>query len=75
VNHKAPSGPAVIPNGRLAGVVTGYSVITPAVLIRPILLLSVSVNHMAPSGPMVIPCGTLLGALSGNWLNSCAIAP
>ena len=34
------------------------SVITPAVVMRPILL-SLSVNHSAPSGPTVMPKGML----------------
>ena len=33
------------------------SVITPAVVMRPILFFEVSVNHIAPSGPLVIPSG------------------
>src|ERR1700722_18710601 len=36
VNHSAPSGPAVIPKGSLL-TVAEYSVIIPAVVIRPIL--------------------------------------
>src|SRR5262249_3069366 len=53
-NHSAPSGPVVIPKGPLLGLGIGNSVITPAVVIRPILLVSFSVNHSAPSGPVVI---------------------
>jgi len=33
------------------------SVIAPAVVIRPILLLTLSVNHSAPSDPSAIPAG------------------
>ena len=58
VNHSDPSAPLVIPCGVLDATVTVYSVITPAVVMRPILLSRVSVNQSAPSGPMVIPCGT-----------------
>src|ERR1035438_9322687 len=36
VNHSAPSRPAVIPKRPLLAVGTGYSVIAPAVVIRPI---------------------------------------
>jgi hypothetical protein len=65
VNHSAPSGPAVmlvgilpLANPPLLGVIpgngTGYSVTTPVVVIRPILLATPSVNHSAPSGPVVI---------------------
>ena len=35
-----------------------YSVITPAVVIRPILLPAYSVNHSAPSGPAVMSDGS-----------------
>ena len=33
--------------------------ITPAVVIRPILLAAISVNHSAPSGPAAMPAGSL----------------
>jgi len=49
----------VIPWGPLLAVGTGYSVITPAVVMRPILFPAYSVNHSAPSGPAVIPPGLL----------------
>jgi len=38
VNHRAPSGPAVISYGRLLAVGTPYSVTTPPVEMRPMLL-------------------------------------
>ena len=57
VNHSAPSGPAVMPDGPPPGM--GYSMITPEVVIRPILLTEDSVNHSAPSGPAVMPKGPL----------------
>ncbi len=38
VNHIAPSGPAVISLAKLPAVGIGYSVMTPFVVIRPILL-------------------------------------
>src|ERR1700758_4942394 len=38
----------------------GNSVITPAVVIRPILLPAFSTNHRLPSGPAVIPSGDAL---------------
>jgi hypothetical protein len=44
---------------------TGYSVITPAVVMRPILLPPYSVNQSAPSGPAVIDCGSLLAVGTG----------
>ena len=43
-----------MPSGELPGVGTGTSVYTPAVVMRPILLLIFSVNHSAPSGPVVM---------------------
>src|SRR5512142_562116 len=42
------------------------SVITPAVVIRPILLPSASVNQRAPSGPAVMPAGALFGVGTAN---------
>src|ERR1700686_299935 len=54
VNQSAPSGPATMPPGLLAGLGMGYSVIAPAVGMRPILLRTTSVNHNAPSGPAVM---------------------
>jgi hypothetical protein len=75
VNHSAPSGPAVIPEGKLFAVGTGYSVITPAVVMRPILLAEEnSVNHTAPSGPAVIPQGALskVGTLYSPMAACCA---
>src|SRR5580700_8069761 len=59
VNHSAPSGPVVIPSGSSASG-TGYVVITPLVVIRPIALPNKLVNHSAPSGPTVICCGKLM---------------
>src|SRR5467141_4060658 len=55
VNHSAPSGPVVMPSGGLRGVGIGNSVITPAVVMRPILpgtdsLAKPSVYHSARSG-------------------------
>src|SRR5437773_1075765 len=57
VNHRLPSGPAVMLYSALLGVETGNSVITPAVVIRPILLPVPSVNHRLPSGPAVMEFG------------------
>src|SRR5438309_1757124 len=66
VNHSAPSGPAVIPNGSLAGVGTRYSLRLPEVVMRPSLLALASVNQSAPSGPAVIPNGSLAAVGTGN---------
>src|SRR5216683_1513492 len=61
VNHKAPSGPVVISCGWLANGIVN-SVMTPLVVIRPILPFTTpvrtpSVNQRAPSGPKVISAG------------------
>ena len=50
-----PSGPAAMPKGLLLAVGMGNSVMTPAVVIRPILLPSYSVNQRLPSGPAAMP--------------------
>jgi hypothetical protein len=63
VNHTLPSGPVVIPN--VPPVEPGNSVITPAVVIRPMLSV-LSVNQRFPSGPTVIPRGPLKGVGMGN---------
>ena len=52
--------------GWLPGVGIGFSVITPAVVIRPIWFRTGSVNHSAPSGPAVISPGELAGLGMGN---------
>lgn len=59
VNHTVPSGPAQMPTGWLSWAGRENSVITPAVVIRPILSLYSSVNHRFPSEPAVIPVTTL----------------
>src|SRR5580658_3687672 len=43
----------------------GYSLMTPAVVIRPTWLRPSSVNHSAPSGPAVMPKGELPALGSG----------
>src|SRR5215469_5108229 len=48
---------------------TGYSVRSPAVVIRPILLPNSSVNHSAPSGPATIRLGNAPRA-SGYSVNA-----
>jgi hypothetical protein len=47
-------------------------VITPVVVMRPILLAPLSVNHRAPSGPTVMPLGKLPGVGIGNSVMVCA---
>ncbi len=73
VNHKLPSGPAVIASGSAPGVMpTLNSVTTPAVVMRPIRLKPRSVNHRLPSGPAVIAPGsaaTVMPAL--NSVTTC----
>ncbi len=65
-NHIFPSGPFVMFWGFALGVGIGKSVVTPSVVILPILLASVSVNQRAPSGPSVIPYGVLFGVGAGK---------
>src|SRR5450631_814036 len=60
VNHSAPSGPAVMKKGKPLAVGRLNSVTTPAVVMRPILLVPSSANHSAPCGPAVMPMGKLL---------------
>ena len=56
VNHRAPSGPAVIDTGALMPAVL-KCVTFPAVVIRPIVSKEILVNHNAPSGPAVMVSG------------------
>ena len=70
MNHRLPSGPAVIPlsQGRLPPPTT-YSVIEPPVVLRPILpSWPASVNHRLPSGPGAIAVGRLTAVGIGNSL-------
>jgi hypothetical protein len=53
VNHRSPSGPAVIPCGELP--VPVKVVATPAIVIRPTLFSPGNVYHSAPSGPAAMP--------------------
>jgi hypothetical protein len=53
-NHRAPSGPAVMPRGWTMPAPVKF-VTAPAVVTRPIELFAKLVNHSAPSGPDVIP--------------------
>ena len=69
MNHKLPSGPAVIPFGDVKGVGMANSVMAPDGVIRPILLPVNSVNHNALSGPLVIPKGTLPAVGTGYSLS------
>src|ERR1700694_6244642 len=60
VNHRFPSGPGVIQNAPLLGVVIPNSVTVPAGVIRPIAPPAwYSVNQRFPSGPVTIDSGTL----------------
>ena len=55
VNHRLPSGPAVMPAGPAPAVMPALnSVTTPSGVIRPIRLPLNSVNHRLPSGPAVM---------------------
>ena len=75
VNHRFPSGPAVISPGALGTVGIWYSVMAPSVVMRPILCPFSSVNQIAPSEPTVIPAGWLLGVGTTNSvIAACAVA-
>src|SRR5207248_6048012 len=54
VNHKAPSGPVVMPHGWASALGRANSVILSSVVIRSIFPLTDSVNQSATSGPVVI---------------------
>src|SRR5579871_2221098 len=55
-NQRLPSGPAVIPSGKLpAEMPLLNSAIVPLVVMRPMRLPALSVNHRLPSGPAVMP--------------------
>src|SRR5215813_13829809 len=71
VNHSAPSAPILMAMGPLLTVGIGNSVITPAVVMRPMLLLFT--NHSAPSGPVVMPDGALLVPGIGNSVTTPAV--
>src|SRR5439155_16724151 len=75
VNHSAPSGPAVMPDGWLSVVRVGYSVIFPSAAMRPILLVPGSANHIAPSGPAAIPSGVApaVGIVYSLIVAACAV--
>ncbi len=75
VNHRLPSGPAVMASGPEPGV-TGNSVMKPEGVIFPIRLL-VSVNQRLPSGPATIPKaprapGRGIGNSEMVWLDAAA---
>src|SRR5258708_34975930 len=74
VNHRAPSGPAVIPWGVLLAVGMMNSLTTPAVVIRPILLPAgpLMVNHTALSGPAPMAWELLVVAGRANFAQSAA---
>ena len=59
VNHILPSGPAAIPIGPLGAVGRGNSVMTPAVVMRPMAFASSSVNQRLPVGPIAMNAGRL----------------
>ncbi|MGB8205840.1 MAG: hypothetical protein WCE83_14305 [Candidatus Baltobacteraceae bacterium] len=65
-NQRAPSGPDAMNDGSLCAVGTGYSVIAPLVVIRPMLFPVLSPNQSAPSGPAAIPSGALFAVGTGN---------
>src|SRR5947207_2473221 len=67
VNHKLPSGPAVMPPGESEGgkrntFVAPVGVIRPILLLGPLVVPETSVNHALPSGPTMM-AGELLPAI------------
>jgi hypothetical protein len=60
-------------NAPLEGVGTRYSLIAPAVVIRPILLPLASVNQSAPSGPAVMLSNPLDDVGTGYSLSAPAV--
>src|SRR5258707_7665592 len=54
VNHRAPSGPLVMYKGPLLTVGIGYSVNTPAVVMRPILVAGYLENQRPPAPAVLI---------------------
>ena len=78
VNHRLPSGPAVMEKGWAPAVIPPpNSVLTPAVVIRPILLPLCSANQRFPSGPAVMPTGTVptMGRLNSVTTPAVVIRP
>jgi hypothetical protein len=69
VNHSALSPLDVILVGSEPGVESGYSVMLPPEVIRPILLPSSSVNQRVFPGPWVISAGAAPGVGMKNSLN------
>jgi len=57
VYQSRPSGPVVIRNTPRCAIGSGYSVMSPAVVILPILFPIFSVNQRLPSGPLVMAPG------------------
>src|SRR5262249_31329455 len=51
------SGPRIMPSGPAFAVGNGNSVISPLIVMRPILLAAFSANQSARSGPTVMPIG------------------
>src|SRR5450631_149297 len=66
VNHTLPSGPFAIPMGDAAADCRLNSTASPAVVIRPILPLSLSVNQRFPSGPATMEPKVANTAGTGN---------
>src|SRR5260221_559641 len=71
VNQRLPSGPAVMPSGRLAG--TGNKVMLPLGVMRPIAP-ALSVNQRLPSGPAVMPKAVPEGTLNSVTVPAAAQA-
>src|SRR5712692_8357791 len=72
VNRTDPSAETTIPLGEPLRVGTSISVITPAVVIRPIRFPVEAVNQSAPSGAAAMPRGPEPGA-TGNSVTTPAV--
>src|SRR6266542_1948525 len=76
VNHRLPSGPAVMPKGTATELWVENSVITPAVVMRPTRPpTTFSVNHRLLSGPTTMAQGLTLAVGTGNDVTALSRAP
>ena len=74
VNHRLPSGPAVMSRGARTGGDAGAELgDDPERVIRPIRSPPSSVNHRLPSGPAVMPIGSASAVMPA--LNSVTTRP
>src|SRR5262249_24989628 len=74
VNHRLPSGPAVMSKGFWSLPGRGHSVTVPVGVIRPILFAPYSVNHRLPPGPAVMAVAWLFEVGIVNSVTARALA-